>query len=178
MEDPMVRPLSALLCLALASGPAAACYSAPQEQVTPADELIARSSRIVLAKVMRAETGPGDRYDVTYSFRAERWLRGKGAATFEIVGHPADWEGATTTFDHHADPAFWEDAEGRLSHDTDCVIHPSFVVGGTYLVFLDAPYHNKSFEQVTRTHGDADTRDEWLQYVEDKVAEGAAKTPR
>jgi hypothetical protein len=172
----MVRPVTALLALALASGPAAACYSAPAEQVVPADALIARTPRIVLAKVVRAETGPGDRYDVTYSFRVQRWLRGQGADTFEIVGHPAIWEGDTTTFDHHADPAFWEDNEGRASHDTDCEIHPSFVVGGTYLVFLDAPYHNKGFEQVIRTHGDADTKDEWLQYVEDKVAEGQAAT--
>ena len=147
------------------SFPAFACFVAPSEQRTSPDDLIDRTKEIVLAKVIAAET-QSDSYGVTYTFQAVRYLKGQGGDRFQISGYPSIWEGDNQRFDDHKDTVFWSNNRGRSPNDTDCEIHPTFSVGGTYLVFLDQPYHVKSFELIIRTHGDDDTRDKWLQYVE------------
>ncbi len=62
-------------------------------------------------------------------------------------------------FEHHSI------AGARLDNEQDCEIHPSFAVGQTYLMFIDKPYHRKSFELIMRTNGNSLTQDKWLQYV-------------
>ena len=154
--------------LLVAPFPVSACFAPPAQQLVPPDELIARTQNIVLAKVVEAEV-QGDAYEVTYTFKTIRSLKGSASETFQIAGYPAIWEGANENFNHHSDEEFWSKSSGRLSSDTDCEIHPEFSVGGTYLVFLDKPYHRKSFEIIVRTGGKADMRDKWLQYVESRV---------
>ena len=141
-----------------------ACEVPPSEQRTPPDELIARTKNIALAKVVKAEISGGN--EVLYTFETIKQLAGKTKEHFQILGYPAIWEGDNRGFNNHFDKDFWSEPGGRVSNDTDCQIHPTFSVGGTYLLFLDQPYHAKSFEIIIRTHGDATIRDKWLQYVE------------
>jgi hypothetical protein len=144
-----------------------ACYVPPPEQHVPPKELMARTQNIVLAQVTSAELVRD--YEVLYTFKRITNLSGATKDTFQLLGYPAIWEGENSNFNHHFDPAFWSDTRGRTPNDTDCQIHPSFSVGGTYLLFLDKPYHVKSFEIIIRTNGDKSTKDKWLQYVENNV---------
>jgi hypothetical protein len=52
----------------------------------------------------------------------------------------------------------------------DCRIHPNFEEGRTYLVFLDEPYHPKSFERI------ASDSDKWLQAVRTLTRESDQKS--
>jgi hypothetical protein len=148
--------------------PVFACYAPPAQQLVPPDELIARTQNIVLARAIRGEAKEDD-YEVSYTFRTIKILKGSALDTFEIMGRPAIFEGWNENFDHHFHKDFWSVSAGRLSNEPDCRIHPVFSVGGTYLMFLDQPYHRKSFEIILRPEGEADIRDKWLQYVESRV---------
>jgi hypothetical protein len=164
----MKKYISILSIILLIPTLSLACFSTPPEQITPQDELIQRSKRIALATVVSAEFIEKD-YDVVYTFKVEKILKGEVEKQFTIIGRPLIWDGEARMFDHHKDPSFWENQGGRLFHDTDCEIYPSFSVGATYLVFLDKPYHRKSFELIIRTHGTPKIRDSWLSYVEQKT---------
>jgi hypothetical protein len=144
------------------------CFSTPQEQIVEAEKLVQRTSQIVLAKVVeaRADLKTGL---VIYSFRAEKVIKGKVSESFVIVGDALVDPEALTTFQDHRLDGFWEGDAGRCQHDADCKIHPSFVVGATYLVFMDQPYHRKSFEQIAMLGQDPDTKDKWLKWVEESV---------
>ena len=153
---------SALVVACVWSSIALACYEAPKDQFVPVDVLIQRSSRIVLATAVRADLQSDG--GVRYRFRTVERLAGKVDATFELDGSGAT-EGEATDFKHHRGSAFWKDTSGRTWHHNSCSISPSFNVGSTYLIFLDRPYHRKSFELIIRTHGNKETIDLWLQYV-------------
>ena len=168
-----MKLLIALVLLGKASS-CLACYVPPPEQHTPPDELIARTSNIVLAEVVKGETSANG---VVYTFRKIRSLAGKSREVFELVGFPAIWEGNNRTFDNHFDEDFWKNRAGRVVYGTDCRLRLNFSVGGTYLLFLDPPYHSKGFELIIRTHGEADIQDKWLQYVADRVGPNYAIKP-
>lgn len=149
-----------------------ACYSPPTLQHVAPDELISRTTTIALAKVLRAEVAK-DGFSVIYTFQTTRPLKGTPQKQFQVQGYPAV-EGEDRQFNDHVDSTFWTNFGGRIHNDTDCQIHPSFSVGGTYLIFLDQPYHVKSFEIIMRAQGNADTKDKWLQFVESRI--GASKS--
>jgi hypothetical protein len=150
------------------------CSDTPPEQIVPASELIKRTKTIVLAKVTSAKIGK-DSHTVIYTFKTIEALKGAPQKTFTISGFPMMWEGELTDFDHHNNKEFWKNFGGRSDHDTDCEIHPSFSVGATFLIFLEPPYHKKSFELVIRTHGDKQTRDKWLSWVEAQIRQPTGK---
>jgi hypothetical protein len=164
---PSMRRSALFVGLILTTGNSLACFLPPVDQSVSVDALIARTNNIVLAKVVRAEATEKDK--VTYSFRVIKHIRGASEVDFDIDGSPAIWDGDQQNFDHHHSPTFWQDNRGRTPTDSDCKIHPGFAVGGTYLVFRDAPRHRKSYELIIRTEGDDETKDKWLQYVEDKA---------
>ena len=145
-----------------------ACEVPPREQYVAPDELISRTETIALAKVLRAEVTENG-FEVLYSVQTTKALKGAPLEQFQVLGYPSIWEGENRRFNDHFDATFWTNSGGRLANDTDCRIHPTFSVGGTYLVFLDQPYHVKSFEIITRSQGSADERDKWLQYVESRT---------
>lgn len=122
----------------------------------------------MLATVVSAEFFEDDG-TVVYTFEVKKKLKGAVEDDFTIPGVPLLWSVESRTFDHHKDPLFWEPQGGRSFHDTDCEIYPTFSVGATYLVFLDKPYHRKSFEQIIRTNRTPESRDAWLTYVENKI---------
>ncbi|MFC4933032.1 hypothetical protein [Massilia sp. GCM10023247] len=73
--------------------------------------------------------------------------------------------GDDTSFDHHADPTFWKRGGGRVMNGGGCCLHPDFVVGGTYLVFLNSPWTWRSFEKIEVVNGAINEEDQWLAYV-------------
>lgn len=170
--------LSVLACIA-GSATAWACFATPEEQIVPAKELIDRTKTIVLAKVERAEVLGEDSISVRYYFREIRSLKGDSPERFTIDGVSSAYTGPLDDFEHHYSEAFFENSGGRSWHDTDCVIYPSFAVGGTFLIFLEKPYHRKSFEIIIRTHGGEGVRDKWLTWVEEqtKTEQNAAGQP-
>ncbi len=142
-----------------------ACFMTPQEQVVSDVELVERTETIVLAKVEKAETiGGEDSISVRYHFRKIRDLKGDSDETFTIDGVSSAYGSPIENFDHHCEDSFWEGGGGRSWHDTDCVIYPTFAVGGIFLVFREEPYHRKSFELIVRTHGGEGSRDKWLNW--------------
>ena len=160
-----------ILVIACISGTATAwaCFSTPEEQIVCTKELIDRTKTIVLARVEKAEVLDKDSIAVRYYFREIRSLKGNAPETFTIDGVSSAYNGSMDNFEHHYSEAFWKDRGGRSWHDTDCVIYPSFTVGGTFLIFLEAPFHIKSFEFITRTHGGDGVRDKWLTWVEEQT---------
>lgn len=156
-----------LLPLFLYASSGSACEVPPAEQHSPPEELIGRAKNVVLAQAIKAElSGPGE---VLYTLQNTRSLTGSIPHTFEIVGSPAIWEGSNRNFANHFQIEFWLNQSGRVSYDSDCQVHPSFNVGGTYLISMDKPYHRKSFELIIRSGGRPETRDKWLQYVESRT---------
>lgn len=147
-----------------------ACFVAPSAQTVNPSELLKRTNNIVLAKVITA-TATMDSVAVEYTFQTIKMLKGKHVDSFKIVGRPL-YEGGMQHFNHHNDEVFWNNGGGRHFNNPDCKIYPSFNVGGTFLIFLDPPYHRKSFESIIRTNGNKDIKDKWLQYVEEQVSNG------
>lgn len=147
---------------------ATACFSTPAEQIVSPETLFVRTKQIVLAHVVKAvaDLKSGN---VTYSFVVDQAVKGENPKAFTIVGGSLSYPEDLTTFDHHRSERFWKEDAGRCQHDTDCVIHPAFAVGDTYLIFVDSPYHRKSFERIAMLGKEAATRDRWLAWVENKV---------
>ena len=156
-----MKLLSVILIFLFSSSLALACSAPPAVQNTPDDELISRTKNIVLARVISAQLQENG--SVLYKFKTEEVIKGKAEITFEIVGGPM-WASDMEHFEHHSIQG------ARLGNGPDCKIHPSFAVWHTYLVFLDKPYHRKSFELIIRTGGSPSVQDKWLQYVKKATA--------
>ena len=148
------------LLLILLSAPAPACWIAPKHLSATPEELVARTSTIALATVIRAEVSG---QDVLYTFRTDRAVKGKPKREFQLRADPAIYPPQNNDFDNHSQKEFWSYRIGRITMHPDCKVHPSFSVGGTYLAFLDQPFHTKSFELIRITSGDR--QDKWLKYV-------------
>ena len=156
------------LALILATQDCLACRATPAVQYTPPDELISRTTNIALAEVVRADAASNG-WDVLYTFKTIKPFKGNIEPAFQILGSANFGDMSNWRFNEHFDEGFWDDRAGREFHDTACRIRPGFTVGGTYLVFLDKPYHSKSFEMILMTEGSADKKDKWLQYVEKRT---------
>jgi hypothetical protein len=159
--------LTTLILLILLSADCVACRVAPREQLISTDALVANSSNVVLAKVIK--TTPDDNGEIRYFFTVVKRFSGDEQADMQIMGHATTFTAPNQTFGDHFDDAFWHEGGGRVSSDTDCKIHPSFVLGRTYLIFLDQTYTKRSFELIRNTQGDAKTKDKWLQFVEQRL---------
>jgi hypothetical protein len=177
-----------ILSLAAAGACTAAERQAPQStadcaaQTASVDELITRSSAIVLAEAVGGAAGEptadlrkiqdearkgndgGERIVAgnlpVQLFSALDYLKGEGAETFSvIVAAPAE---PTAPVPHDSD-AFWEDASaGRAVLTDDCRVEADFAAGERYLIFI-GPQHVKAYEPVAV--GD----DAWLAYVRAKL---------
>jgi hypothetical protein len=146
----------------------------PAVQNVPFDKFIERSNTIVLAKAAKSEAMSNG--DVRYFFEVKNTIAGNVAKNFEVIGLPETASADLNHFNHHNDRQFLKTSQGRMVHDTDCQIHSSFALGREYLLFLDVPYHNKSFELIVNGRGDLRKKDKWLQYVEDQIKARLATT--
>ena len=173
-----------LFAIVLGSFEVQACFLYPKEISVPADQLIQRTNNIVLARAIAAEYSippeqiayseevkkglapPGSIIDdkiIRYDFEVLETYKGKSEQKFSLRGHSLTSGDELNIFDNHKDPEFWEDDAGRLGR-SNCKLKVSFSVGQTYLMFLDKPYHRKSFERIISIKNDS-YMDEWLEYV-------------
>lgn len=130
-------------------------------QVCHQDELIKRCDNIVLATVTSAKLV--DNGEVVYQFKVDEVIKGAGTDAFSIRGNITSYEHDLRHFDHHSDPDFWSDNMSRV-YVTYYEVIPSFVTGGRFLIFVDEPYHVRSFERIQ-----SPLTDKWLLYVKKKV---------
>jgi hypothetical protein len=59
-------------------------------------------------------------------------------------------------------------------NDADCVIHPGFAVGSSYLVFLGGASTRRSFEKIDMVNSTINQDDKWLVYVKEQLAKRQA----
>jgi hypothetical protein len=140
-----------------------ACFMTPPEQIVPYEELIKRSQNIALAQVIEASSLKVSNHPelrTKYVLKTLETLKGKPPVNIVIQGVKAGEK--DLNFGDHQTPNFWQEG-GRLSSFPDCQIYPSFEVGATYLVFLDRPYHRKSFERIDNKN------DKWLVTVRSSI---------
>lgn len=180
-----VLALSGLMACALWSpARAAACYGAPEEMVVHHTELVKRTRRIALGRFVGSSPRLQSNFDAATLVRADAgvgWPGGRAwFETLEVlkgdvgkrfsVTFPEAYGGKAgdatqSDFDGHRDRKFWRRAQGRQGYSPDCEMHPRFAVGSVYLMFLDTPYHVRSFERIERTD------DWWLVGVRRLVAD-------
>jgi len=146
-----------------------ACRMAPAGQLIGIDEQIRLASDVAVGQVISAT--PLDGQDVEYRFLSLDQLKGQSGKVFTVMGHAEKPGGDVTTFNDHADFAFWARGGGRVMNDTDCVIHPGFVVGSSYLMFLGSPVTRRSLEKIAMVNGTVNPDDRWLKYVKQQLAQ-------
>jgi hypothetical protein len=155
---------SLLAALLLAwSNHANACRAAPAGQLMDPDQQLAEAHDVVLATV----TGwsPASFGETPIAFTVVKRLAGAVTGNFVITGTLQDDERHID----HADPAFWNRGGGRTRNGPDCMIHPTFAMGATYLVFHDGPVTWRSYERIgVDVFGRPDPFDKWLAYVSEK----------
>jgi hypothetical protein len=139
-----------------------ACYTTPRYHLIDVDQQIASAQNVYLAKAVSVKTVHGK--DATFGFVVLQRLAGPERDSFTLPGRTAEADHAAPASLDHSDAAFWKAGGGRLFLDDDCEIHPRFVVGKNYLVFIDQPVSRRSFEEVTVA-----ATDKWLAYVTKKL---------
>lgn len=161
--------------LALHAAGAQACYSPPARQLIGIDEQLGQATNVAVGQVIGAT--PLDGRSVEYRFLVLDQLAGPPQKVFTVTGYAASPRDKDTSFHDHADFAFWARGGGRTMNDSDCIIHPSFVVGNTYLVFLDMPPTRRSFEKLDMFGSIVNHDDKWLAHVNAWLGRDTAKTP-
>lgn len=170
----MIKQLTAALII-FCSLESEACFVPPAEQLVDPEVLIKRTNNIVLATVRSAEM-KGDGYEIQYTFETEEVFKGSAKSKFNLIGSTL-YEGGLRLFNNHQEEQFWENSGGREFNDTDCQIHPAFAVGATYLLFLDKPYHRKSFERIVHINGENNVNDKWLVFVQSQISLNKSMQP-
>lgn len=142
-----------------------ACSAPPSYLTVPYYELISRTNRIALAEVVKIDSVGEHQYE--YQFELEERVKGNVdnsfSMTFENYPSPFVKKAPDKDFNQHRGGVFWDQNAARQINDTDCRMHPVFEKGSTYLLFLDKPYHWKSFEVIKSKE------DLWLQTVKNVV---------
>ena len=136
------------------SSMALCCFAPKAEQVSTPEKLVKRVNKIYLAEVVENSSK-------SFQFKVIETLKGKKKSNFRIDGVLAE-SNSETDFDKHSKEDFWGKSGGRMQVEPNCQITPSFSIGKKYLVFMDKPYHLKSFELITSVDSD-----EWLKKVKE-----------
>lgn len=158
----------ALVLLTLTAASSQACRVAPAGQLVDTADQVAQASEVALAQVIGATPLGGDA--VEYQFLVLDQLAGPARKVFTLNGRATGAYDQDSTFDDHAAFAFWARGGGRTMNGADCVIRPSFVVGGSYLVFLGSAPTWRSYEKIDMDGGAVNPNDKWLAYVKDALA--------
>lgn len=145
-----------------------ACRVSPAGQSIGVDEQIRQATQVAVGQVISATQV--DRYEVEYRFITLEQLAGQSGKVFTVMGRAGHRGGQESTFNNHTDFSFWAHGGGRLMNDTDCVIHPDFAIGSSYLVFLGTPLTRRSLEKIDMVNGTISPDDRWLTYVRQQVA--------
>lgn len=154
---------AACLCMALASAPSWACRAAPLQQLMGVNEQLALASDVAVAQVVSVT--PLANKHVEYRFLVLQHLAGAQHDGFVLRAWNGGYRLGNSTFDHHAEAAFWQRGGGRAMNGSDCVIHPEFVLGDSYLMFLGSPATRRSYEKIEVINGVVHEGDQWLAFV-------------
>ena len=174
----MLLSRSLLSCaLSIATSTCWACRVPLPEQLITPDVQVALATDAVLARVVNIIPKYDKGGDVDYQFLVVQRLTGSDQELFSISGH-APGRSRETTFDKHQDEAFWRRGGGRVMNDVDCVIHPEFVLGKTYLVFRNLPMTRRSFEEIDTANGHSPDDDQWFAYIQAYVRQNRSNPPR
>lgn len=155
--------------LALPAAASQACWAPPQGQLIAASELVRQATDVAVAQVISAT--PLNDYETEYSLIVLEQLAGPARKVITVTGSPARQAGQDSTFDDHKDFRFWAHGGGRTMNGSDCVIHPSFTIGASYLVFEGAPSTWRNFERIGMVDGAVNQDDQWLAYVKARLAQ-------
>jgi hypothetical protein len=149
--------------LALSAAATQACRVAPPAQRIAVEDQIRQPADVMVGQVIGATPLGGDA--VEYNFLVLDQMRGLPRKVFTVLGRALSPYDQDITYDRHQDFAFWVRGGGRAVNGADCAIHPSFVLGNSYLVFLGAAPTWRSFEKIDMVDGHPDPDDQWLAYV-------------
>jgi hypothetical protein len=155
------------LLLALDAASSQACRAPRPGQLVTPDEQVRLAQDVAVGQVISA-TPVGDQ-EVEYRFLVLDQLAGPARKTFTIIGRAGEGYGKDSSFGAHTDLAFWVRGGGRVMNGADCAIHPWFVLGSSYLVFLDSPATWRSFEKIDMVNGTVNGEDKWLAYVREQL---------
>jgi hypothetical protein len=157
---PTIRALP-LLALFI-GGDALACSIPPVESGWGKEQLVARTSTIVLVEV--AEKKEVSRHETRWVFRTLRPLKGAPSASFEVTLPNAPDSYIEVDFSEHTDREFWEGSYGRLPWvPGPCTPRYTFELAGQYLLFVEALNNGASAERIKSKE------DKWLLYVQERV---------
>lgn len=165
---PTIHKLLFLL-LALPAAASQACRTAPEGQLIDASELVRQATDVAVGQVISAT--PLNDYETEYRLIVLERLAGPAGKVITVTGGPAKYADKDSTFDDHKDFRFWARGGGRTMNGSDCVIHPSFTIGASYLVFHGAPITWRSFERIGMVGGAVNQDDKWLAYVKTRLAQ-------
>ena len=138
--------------------PAIACTFPPDQYSVSHKELVSNSERIVLAKLLDVRLE--NKRSWRYRFTTLETLKGPERSTFELEGSswnplPFLFPLTDEDFDNHQKPEFWLHGVGRVYNSPDCLLHPTFKLRKTYLLFLGFD-HSQGFERINNPD------DRWL----------------
>jgi hypothetical protein len=145
---------------------------APAGQRIGVDQQIGLAADVAVGQVISAT--PLDGQNVAYRFLLLDRLAGQPGKVFTVMGQSGAPDAEETTFNDHADFSFWARGGGRVMNGADCVIHPHFVIGSSYLVFSGSPATRRSFEKIDLADGAVHPDDRWLAYVKQQLAKRLA----
>jgi len=160
------------LLLALPAAASQACWAPPQGQLIAADELVRQATDVAVGQVISAT--PLNDYETEYRLIVLDQLAGPARKLITVTGGPAHNADKDGTFDDHKDFRFWARGGGRTMNGSDCVIHPGFAIGASYLVFQGAPSTWRNFERIGMVGGTVNQDDQWLAYVKARLAKREA----
>lgn len=162
----LLKKLPFLRVLGLAAGLtsqfAFACENIPESQTQSINQLVSRSQNIVLAQAKKPEIGSDGFF--TVEFEVNDVLKGSQWSNFILQGKAATPDKLGNDFNKHNDLQFWAYLNtGNFFRDKDCNLYGYFERGRQYLIFLDKPFHPKSFELISSQD------DGWLKEVKKQL---------
>lgn len=148
------------------AAPAKACFIPKSEHRSAITDLISRTQRIVIAELKSSQdrAANGDFRTVDYVFKVSEVLRGEPMEEVTLSGHRFIPDLDRRHFNQHQAREFWSPNGGRSRIHADCSLTAAFEKGKQYLLFLDQPYHMKSFELIEGTG------DRWLEKVRELLS--------
>ncbi|MCJ8323150.1 MAG: hypothetical protein HRU29_03640 [Rhizobiales bacterium] len=137
-------------------------------------ELVKQTNSIIVARASDVENVSGAKFETI------EVIKGDALATFivsngRVINQDDEFKNyylrgqIEEDFDGHRNLAFWDSGVTRAGYGPDCKMHPQFVTGKTYLIFLDNP-HTRAYEEINTAN------DLWLAAVRKLVDDPTLKS--
>jgi hypothetical protein len=138
----------AIAAFILATTNTFACTDIPANQLQSHQQLVARTSSIVVAQVISLQPINGD-FNLV-EFLVVDTLKGNQKSNFSLSGFPAKDKLGRYDYGQHRDLDFLVYSNtGNFTRLDDCRVYGHFEQGRQYLIFIDQPHHPRSFEVIS-----------------------------